>query len=295
MAKVIPFKSKGAQNAKTAQPKPDMSDIESDALSLLEEAPDEEALHAAQELIYDAWDAATTGECLALAQKALEMSPYCVDAYNIFADHAKTYDEALAIYTKAADIGKKYLGEEFFQNCQGDFWGIFETRPYMRAKAGIVECLSALGDKINVIKNCKELLKLSRNDNLGMRYILLPLLIEMGKDTQAEALYKKYRDDYSSAWFYGRALLDFRKHGQGEISDKSLRAALSLNKIAPKYLLVKKKLPKYLPGSYSTGDESDAIILAASQLTAWQASEGAIQWLSGHCTKKNQKTMPESS
>ena len=111
----------------------------------------------------------------------------------------------------------------------------------MRARAGMVECFLALGDKANVIKQCKDLLKLSSNDNMGMRDILLPLLIETGKDKQAETLYKIYREDYSSAWFYGRALLDYRKYGEGEVAHDSLGKALSLNKIAPKYLLMKKK------------------------------------------------------
>lgn len=288
MAKIIPFAPKGAQ-VEAKQAKPDWSNIDFDALPPLEMSPEEEALHAAQEIIYDAWETITVEERLALAQRALETSPYCVDAYNIFADHARTYNEALAIYTRAADIGEKHIGEEFFQNCRGNFWGILDTRPYMRARAGMVECFLALGDKINVIKQCKDLLKLSSNDNLGMRDILLPLLIETGKDKQAETLYKKYKEDYSSAWFYGRALLDYRKYGEGEVANNSLSKALSLNKIAPKYLLMKKKLPKQLPSSYSTGDESDAILLAKYQLAAWQASYGAIQWLNGQFSQKPKK------
>lgn len=282
MAKIIPFP--------TTQPKPDWSNIDFDTLPLLERSPEEEALHTAQEFIYSAEDSTTVEEYLALAQKALEISHYCIDAYNIIADHARTYNEALVIYTRAAAIGKEYLGEEFFQNCRGDFWGIRSTRPYMRARAGMVECFLALGDKTNVIKQCKDLLKLNRNDNLGMRDILLPLLIETGKDKQAEALFKKYKDVYSSAWLYGRALLDYRKYGEGAVANGSLDKAFSLNKIAPKYLLMKKKLPKQLPSSYSPGDESDAILLAKFQLGAWHVSEGATLWLSSRFTQKHRKT-----
>jgi hypothetical protein len=294
MAKIIPFTPKGAQNPESMQPKPDWSNIDFDAFPPPDMSPEEEALHAAQEIIYDAWETITVKKRLALAQKALETSPYCVDAYNIFADHAETYNEALVIYARAADIGEKQLGKDFFQTCRGNFWRILNTRPYMRARVGMVESLYALGDKANVIKQCKDLLKLSSNDNLGMRDILLPLLIETGKDKQAESLYKKYREDYSSAWFYGRALLDYRKYGEGEAANDSLNKALSLNKIAPKYLLMKKKLPKLLPSLYSTGDESDAILLAKYQLAAWHTSEGAIRWLSGRLTQKPKKAAEKS-
>lgn len=59
MTKIIPFTLKGAQNAETKQPKPDWSNIDFDALPPLEMSPEEEALHAAQEIIYDAWEANT--------------------------------------------------------------------------------------------------------------------------------------------------------------------------------------------------------------------------------------------
>ena len=77
MAKILPFTPKGAQNVGATQPKPDWSNIDFDALPPLEMSPEEEALHAAQEIIYDAWEALTVEERLALAQKALETSPYC--------------------------------------------------------------------------------------------------------------------------------------------------------------------------------------------------------------------------
>lgn len=206
-----------------------------------------------------------------------------MDAYTILAAHAKTYHEAIVLYQKAAAIGEQLLGEDFFQSCMGNFWGILETRPYMRARAGIIQCLLAFGDKKSAIQHCKELLKLCPNDNLGMRDILMSLLLETGKDTQAETLYKRYKDDYSATWFYARALLDFRKHGAGDIAASSLNAAISLNKFVPEYLLQKKKLPTRRPAHYSIGGKDEAILLAKDNMAAWLSSEGALQWLTQNC------------
>ena len=275
MAKIYSFTLYKAQKG---QPSP-LEGIDFDALPLPEMSPEEEALNTAQELAYDAWDAATPAKSVELAQKALEVSPFCVDAYNILADHAETYDEAIVLYQKAAAIGEHILGEDFFRSCMGDFWGILETRPYMRARAGIVECLLAFGDKKSAIKHCKELLKLCTNDNLGMRDILMSLLLEAGKDTQAESLYKRYKDDYSAIWFYARALLDFRKHGASDIADSSLNAAISLNKFIPEYLLQKKKLPARVPSHYSIGGKDEAILMVKDNMAAWLSSKGALQWL----------------
>lgn len=275
MAKIF---SLTGYKAKKGQASP-FEGINFDALPLPVRSPEEEALSVAQELAYDAWDAATPEESIVLAQKALEISPFCVDAYNILADHSKTCDDAIVLYQKAAAIGERSLGEDFFQSYMGDFWGILETRPYMRARAGIVECLLAVGDQKSAITHCKEMLKLCPNDNLGMRDILMALLLGAGKDKQAETLYKRYKDDYSATWFYARALLDFRKHGRNNISDSSLQAAFAVNKFVPDYLLQKKKLPAVKPSYYSLGGKDEAILLVKDYLPAWLASEGAIQWL----------------
>ena len=77
MAKIIPFTPKGTQSVEGKHPMPDWSNIDFDALPPMEMSPEEEALHAAQEIIYDAWETITVEERLALAQKALETSPYC--------------------------------------------------------------------------------------------------------------------------------------------------------------------------------------------------------------------------
>lgn len=251
------------------------------ALPLPELSPDEDMLDldVAQELAYDAWDASTPAESIDLAQKALELSPLCVDAYNILATHSKTRKDALALYQKAAAIGERSLGEDFFKTCMGDFWSILETRPYMRARAGIVECLLALDDKKSAMQHCKEILKLCPMDNLGMRDILMSILLEGSKDKQAEALYKQYKDDYSATWFYARALLDFRKYGKGGVANSSLQAAFAVNKFVPDYLLQKKKLPAAKPYGYSPGNKDEAILLVKEYLPAWQASAGALQWL----------------
>ena len=41
---------------------------------------------AAQKVIYDAWEAGSVEEMIQLAKKALTLSPFCMDAYNILAE-----------------------------------------------------------------------------------------------------------------------------------------------------------------------------------------------------------------
>jgi hypothetical protein len=49
----------------------------------------------------------------------------------------------------------------------------------------------------------------------------------------------------------------------------------------PPYLLVRKKIPRFFPGYYSPGDESEAILYAKENLEAWKITPGALNWLLG--------------
>src|SRR5271169_4178978 len=103
-------------------------------------------LDEAQELIYDAWEMADLKSCLELARRALKISPDCADAYVLLAEAARTRAKALELYRKGVAAGERALGREAFERDAGHFWGILETRPYMRARAGLADSLWDRGD-----------------------------------------------------------------------------------------------------------------------------------------------------
>src|SRR3954470_9174967 len=90
----------------------------------------------AQEVMYEAWERTTSRSRIALARKALTISPLCADAYNLLADEAKTPEEARDLYIRGVEAGQLALGPEGFEEFDGHFWGFLETRPYMRARHG---------------------------------------------------------------------------------------------------------------------------------------------------------------
>ena len=59
------------------------------------------------------------------------------------------------------------LGAEGFEEYAGHFWGFLETRPYMRARAGLAIALIKLGDESAAIEHFRAMLKLNPNDNQG--------------------------------------------------------------------------------------------------------------------------------
>ena len=103
-------------------------------------------LDAAQQLIYDAWEAPTVRKAVELARKALTSSPDCADAYVLLAqDAARDPGEALELYAKGVAAGERALGKRAFKRDVGYFWGLLETRPYMRARAGLAQTLWEFG------------------------------------------------------------------------------------------------------------------------------------------------------
>lgn len=239
----------------------------------------EEELDEAQNMAFEAWEAEGRNQRLALARLALEKSPYCVDALNIIANEIDDLAERAKILERAEKIGRKFLGEAFFRENKGIFWGILETRPYMRAKNGLAICLRELGDKKGAIKQYQEMLELCEGDNLGARYELLPMLVAEGELEQAEKVAKAYEEDVSAEMLYGMALLAFAQNGPGDKANQQLANAVSENRGAIKYLAGKKKMPKQLPSLYSLGSREEAVVIAWSQMDSWQAVPGACDWL----------------
>jgi tetratricopeptide (TPR) repeat protein len=82
------------------------------------------------------------------------------------------------LYEMGVRAGERALGEEFFTEEVGNFWGILETRPYMRAREGLANALWALGERDQALAHYREMLELNPVDNQGVRYELADCLLE---------------------------------------------------------------------------------------------------------------------
>jgi len=236
-------------------------------------------LEQAQDLMYDAFECRGRKQ-IQLARKALEICPDCADAYVMLAEHCSDVQKAKDLYSQGVAAGERALGKKFFEEEAGNFWGILQTRPYMRARLGLAQCLEELGQLEEAAEHYRELLRLNPMDNQGVRHLLLACLLEMKVNDEAGQLLKKYRDDKALAiGSYARALLAFRRKGDTATARKHLQNALSVNKYVPEYLLGYEELPEFLPSGYSLGSEEEAKICADMLIDAWDETPGATEWL----------------
>lgn len=240
---------------------------------------DRTPLEQAQDLVYEALEASGKRR-VELARKALAVSPDCADAYVLLAEEtARTPKEAKPLYEQGVAAGERALGERAFAEDAGHFWGIIETRPYMRARAGLAQCLWALGERRPAIDHMADMLRLNPDDNQGIRYLLLSWLMSEGDDAAATRLLGQYKDEYSAAWLYARALLAFRREGAGATAARLLTKAMQYNPYVPMYLLGLKKFPRRPPDFVGIGDENEAVDYIGGSLDIWMKTPGVLPWL----------------
>lgn len=241
----------------------------------------EDLLYDAQELTFDAWGESSRPKRIALAKKALTISPYCTDAYNILAGTTEDITECVNLYTQGVEVGKKAFGKKFFKENEGYFWGLIETRPYMRAMKGLADCFWKQGRRQKAIETYQEMLRLNPNDNQGIRYLLIHWLIAENMFEPAEKLLSDYPEN-SAFMLYGAALLYFRQ-GRKVKSRNALKKALEANPYVPEFLLNPKK--RYTPKTeaekfgYQCGYASEANVYRNVSGEIWREAPGALNWL----------------
>lgn len=257
-------------------------------------ASTEAALEQAQDLIYDAWEAGTAKQRIALAKKALAINPLCADAYNLLAEHAEPgSDERLEFCRRALEAGAAALGEAGFKEFAGYFWQFLETRPYMRALHGLALILWQRGVQDEAVSHLYEMLRLNPNDNQGARYMLAEFLLEADRDDELAALLQQYPDDGAAAWSWTSALAAFRRSGDSAESRNLLAQAITDNEHVPAYLIGRKKLPRNLSAYVGLGDEDEAVDYVEHCRAGWQRTPGSLDWLAAHATvPKKRKSAP---
>lgn len=259
-----------------------LNDYLSEGGTSLEDAPAPTTpLERAQELVYDAFDTDDPQRRVNLAEEALQISEDCADAYVILAEEtAEDAGEARELYEAGVWAGERALGEEIFTEEAGNFWGILEARPYMRALEGLASSLWVLGEREQALTHYRRLLELNPGDNQGVRYQLAGCLLEEGLDEELGGLLEQYEEEASAYWLYTRALWRFRMEGASERATTELKEATSTNPYVPLYLLGRKNfLAEGLPELIGLGDESEAVSYFARALTEWLKTPGAVEWI----------------
>lgn len=142
------------------------------------------------------------------------MSCRCLGSRDHQASHRATHKKACNAVKKAKghlDTEEQslrshppdmFLPANVFEEAVGHFWGIHETRPYMRARYGYIDALTKIKTRSAVqvaYDNTRDMLRLCRGDNMGVRDLIPSLLLRLGRDQDCYDFVKWYaqvRSDY---------------------------------------------------------------------------------------------------
>ena len=215
-------------------------------------------LDDAYEILEEAQNAKTEKEAIKLAKKAYEKSRECFDAILFQCDLEENGIKRMKLLDDGLEFEKSRLTKEkyFDKENIGHFYGIFETRPYIRGLVIKAEYLLEEG-KISQAENvCREVLRLNENDNMGARYLLMAIYATLEKENDMLKLYKKYPEEDLEMMFPLFAL--YYKLGNDKKAKEYLNRVDKCNSNFVKFFNGTIKESKNVSsGYYSRGDSSE--------------------------------------
>ena len=158
--------------------------------------------------------------------KGLEIAPDNIDLKRelMLIEKLTPVEKLKAIDKLIDEAAAEIERDNGFKEYAGMFWGVLETRPFMRLRMDRFLQMYQMGMFSQAINEGKDMLKLSTNDNLGVRYFLV-FLYALREDGQAmERLIKKYEMEKSIAAMLAEAVLYYKRCDFD-------RAAVKLNEI----------------------------------------------------------------
>lgn len=182
-------------------------------------------------------EAKTKKKRLEYTNKALELEPDNLDAglakIELTLKKPQQMLDALAELLRKGDAQMEQGG--FFRDSMGDFWAVFETRPYMRVRYQYLQTLVALGMLRKAAAVGERSLELCENDNLGIRYSLMCVYANLEDEPAALALLKQFSEYEDSQLLLALAVLYYKLDRPDEATDY-LKRLQKINKGTKKFL-----------------------------------------------------------
>ncbi|AET60487.1 tetratricopeptide repeat protein [Paenibacillus terrae] len=234
----------------------------------------------AYELLMKAEKESSSAKQIKLVQQALKLDPNNSDALLLLAQLSTDISEAIKLSESAMNFAQKELGEPFFKENKGYFWGLSETRLYMRATNLHADLLYTSGRISAACEQYEVLLELNPNDNQGIRYSLLKCYLELERLDQAERIFKSYENEISTEFQYNQLVLEYLKSGYSARLPLLYKRARKQNQHVLAFLLGKKSMPATRPDYMTPGDQNDAVNYFSTHEALWYKLYGLTEWIS---------------
>ena len=218
-------------------------------------------LDEAYEFLEEAQNANSLKKAKEYAKKAYEKSNDCLDALVFLSTLEEDTEVALDIINEGIEREKSRLEKEeyFTKEYIGIFYGVMETRQYIRALFAKADHYIHLGRMTLAKETFKEILRLNNNDNTGARYRLMAIYAYEENEKELLKLRNKYKENNFETLFPMFAL--YYKLGDKEKAKEYFKKMCDINKNFIKLMKGKLKPNERIPeGCYSIGDSSEILM-----------------------------------
>ncbi len=210
----------------------------------------ERTARTADDYLELAEEAPTKAKAEKYIRKALELDPDNLDAVSASLDLNEDNEwEYFRKLSEAVRKGTALMEQKGFMDEEsiGSFWGILETRPYMRLRNKYMEHLVEAGMMGQAVRECEEMIRLCKDDNLGVRFRLMHLYAFLEMEEPALALYSKYDAHEETQLLLPLSILYFKK-GDYKKAETYLRRLVAVNKDTKKFFrgIKRDKLDRYV-------------------------------------------------
>ena len=240
----------------------------------------DDPVEQAQELAFQALEEPDDRKALALARRALELDPECVDARSV--EIQITLDDPLErvkAFKSLLEQARRAMGKQFFEENKGQFWGVVTTRPYMRALEYLADLLLVSLERFDeAIAVYEEMIELNPEDNQGARDSLLGLYLGEGDVLKARSLLNRYHEDDLAVFSWGRALERFLSGDLPEARE-ALRNAVKANAFVLAIMAGIEEIPEDYEGGFSPGDINEAWYCLMELGPVWEKQPDVLPWI----------------
>lgn len=151
----------------------------------------------AYDLYEQAMESYNPSEIRKLLKQALRLYPNFTDAKIELTFLIEDEFKRLKEFEKLEKLEKEYLENEgyFTEDNISHFYGILETRPYIRLVYSIASLYQEMGSYRKAIELYENIIELNKNDNMGARYSLMGLYAMLEEPEKMFAIIKRYPED----------------------------------------------------------------------------------------------------
>jgi hypothetical protein len=158
-------------------------------------------------------------------------------------------------------------------------WVIVENRSALRGLVRGFQWYIARGEREPALATAERLVRLNRDDDHCVRFILMNEYLRGGRDEQALALAEQYPRDLAPETRFGAVLALVRLQRMQEAERALHTARCDLPKTAEYLLPARVRRPKLHQGTIAAGGDDQAWFYRDEMRSVWQQTPGALEWL----------------